>query len=174
VNLNLIRTGPWSALDRSRASAGVHLARVLFRQAGITIGRVLWYGIPAGGWAVIDSQTEVEQMMMAWSVSNDGVDCFLVSSTTTGWGGLAPPIGTCWKGSMVKDGVMVALYNGSVAWFGHALAHELGHFFGLPHVTGSTNLMFGRRLIPGTSISLDGSQIWFMNAFCAIKNGCPG
>ncbi len=174
ANLNLIRTGSWSTRDFRTASAGVHLARELYRQAGVTIGRVLWYTIPAGDLAVIDSQTEVEQMMMGWSVSNDGVDCFLVTRTLTGWGGLAPPIGTCWKDSIVKDGVMVALYNGSLAWFGHALAHELGHFFGLPHVTGSTNLMYERQLIPGTSILLDASQIWFMNAFCAIKDGCSG
>ncbi len=172
VNLNLIRTGAWSTGDMTRAGVGVHLARELYRQARVTIGRVLWYTIPAGGAAVINSQTEVEGMMMSWSVDNDGVDCFMVTRTTTGFGGLAPPIGTCLKDSIVKDGVMVALYSGSAAWFGHALAHELGHFFGLPHVGGSANLMFDGRLIPGTSTNLSGSEIWFLNAFCAIKDGC--
>lgn len=183
VNLNIIRAGTWSATQRDDMDAAIHKCRQIYWQGFITIGRVEYYSVPTAelnGNDIIEGRSEVEALTQAWSIPNDGIDCFIPTSAVFG---LSPVPGTCVKGMAAKDGILVPIAAAfqnppwtTTAQVARTFAHELGHYLGLlGHHDRTDNLMHqsaGEDVHLETSVELDAFQIAHINRHCAVHGAC--
>jgi hypothetical protein len=169
ISVNLIRVGSdeFTPADVTTISNAVGVLRSIYATAGLTLRRVVHYGIPtaqASGRDVINNVGEAETLTDEWTVPNNAVDVFLVRLYVGTVGGLSPVNGPCDKNAMGMDGVVVELSGGTT---GQVLAHEVGHYLGLDHVTGdSTNLMFPSVPNGGT---LTAAQASTVKSHCFIE-----
>jgi hypothetical protein len=144
VSVNLIRVGSeqFSSADEATINAAVTTLRNTYSTVGLTIRRVenwIISNAQAKGRDVIDSDSEAETLTDEWTVPNHNVDVFLVKLYVGAVAGLSPVAGPCDKDAKGMDGSVVELVGSTT---GLVLAHEVGHYLGLSHVTDSTNLMF--------------------------------
>lgn len=101
---------------------------------------------------------------MALRARPPAIDVFFVKSYVGGVAGLSPVPGPCDKDAKGMDGAVVELVGSTT---GLVLAHEVGHYLGLPHVTGSsTNLMFPSVPNGGTLTTAQGNT---MKSHCFIE-----
>ena len=157
VNLNIIRVGSenFTSADETTISNAIATMRTIYATVGFTIPTVENWVISlaqANGRDVIDDNGEAETLTDEWSVPNRSVDVFAVKLYVGPVAGLSPRPGPCNKDAKGMDGAVIEL-SGSLT--GVILAHEVGHYLGLPHTdSDSTNLMFpsvpnGGLLTPG-------------------------
>jgi Metallo-peptidase family M12B Reprolysin-like len=137
-NANIIRVGPFQAGDRAGLASAANHGSSIYRQVNLTANRVENNWMMTGDtapWEVIDSG-EADDLFQHASVNNDGVDLFIIRDYTGGTGASFTP-GDCSKGGNHDGVVMDRRYDGSgnLYWrgMGQTMAHEFGHYFGLPH-----------------------------------------
>lgn len=137
-NANLIRVGPFQAGDRAGLALAANHGSSIYQQVNLTANRVENNWMMTGDtapWEVID-KGEADDLFGHASVPNDGLDLFIVRDYTGGTGASFEP-GDCTKGGNHDGVVMDRRYDGSgnLYWrgMGQTMAHEFGHYFGLPH-----------------------------------------
>ncbi|MBM7800728.1 hypothetical protein JOE57_003649 [Microlunatus panaciterrae] len=134
----------FTADDETILSFAVNYTRAIYGSVGIAINRVEDYFISneqAGGYAVIDQDSEAEFLTSQWTVPNNAIDVFVVKLYVGGTAGLSPVKGTCNKDLPfpTMTGVVIELVD---VLTNQVLAHEVGHYLGLDHETDTTNLMY--------------------------------
>jgi len=169
IGLNIIRVGSenFTAANETEISNAINTFRNIYATVGVTLTRVENWIIPlarAGGRDVIDNDGEAESLTKEWTVPNHSVDVFVVKLYVGSVAGLSPVNGPCDKNAKGMNGSVVELITGLT---GNILAHEVGHYLGLPHVTGnSNNLMFPS--VPNGG-QLTASQGATVRAHCFIE-----
>ena len=145
ISINIIRVGNenFTSADLTTINNAVTTMRNIYATVGLSLRRVEHWIISvssANGRDVIDNDGEAEALTDEWTVPNNAVDVFAVKLYVGSTAGLSPVPGPCDKDAKGMDGTVVELIGGTT---GLVLAHEVGHYLGLNHVTGdSTNLMF--------------------------------
>jgi hypothetical protein len=136
-NLNLVRVGvnPQDLLlepeEEECIDCAVQLARDIYAQIGVGIGKVdRWYYIPYGSkYDVIDDDCEADELIDAYDLPADGIKVFFVTAWLGG--------GTVGRTDGDQDGSVVLVrshwWDNTFVATARALAHEMGHMFGLGH-----------------------------------------
>jgi Helix-hairpin-helix motif len=183
-HLNVIYVGAerFGEDDRQLVRDSVEVARSIYAQRDLGIGRVLEYAIPAaeaGRYVVVNDNGEARDLTNHWTVDNDGIDLFIVDVYEGSVVGYSPIRGPCEKNEnwwQIKDmtGTVVELYTTVPALLGSTIGHELGHYLGLSHVhspwtpNARMNLMFP---VASTSRNqLTANQADEMRDHCFMKN----
>jgi hypothetical protein len=145
LSINIIRVGSenFTSADATTINNAITTIKNTYATVGLSISRVERYTISladAKGRDVIDNDGEAEALTDEWTVPNNAVDVFFVKLYVGAVAGLSPVSGPCDKDAKGMDGSVVELVGSTT---GQVLAHEVGHYLGLSHVTGdSSNLMF--------------------------------
>ena len=169
VSINIIRVAPelFTPADAIDINNAIAVLRSTYATVGITLRRVERFFIPlasARGRETIDNNGEAEALTDEWTVNNHNVDVFFVRNYVGTTAGLSPVNGPCDKNAKGMDGAVVEM-SGSLT--GLILAHEVGHYLGLSHVTGaSSNLMFPT--VPNGGL-LTAAQGATMRSHCFIE-----
>lgn len=169
ISINVIRVGSdqFTSADLTTINNAITVLRNTYATIGLTLRRVEHYIITtaqANGRDVIDNNGEAETLTDEWTIRNNAVDVFFVKTYVGSVAGLSPVRGPCDKDAKGMDGAVVELIGGTT---GQVLAHEVGHYLGLPHLTGdSTNLMFPSVPNGGTLTTGQGNT---MKSHCFIE-----
>jgi hypothetical protein len=161
ISINIIRVGSeqFTSADLTTINNAITVLRNTYATVGLTLRRVENYIITnaqANGRDVIDNNDEAETLTDEWTVNNNAVDVFVVKLYVGSVAGLSPVNGPCDKNAKGMDGTVVELLGGTT---GQILAHEVGHYLGLSHVSDSTNLMFPSVPNGGTLTAAQGNTI---------------
>lgn len=146
VNVNIIRVADenFSATERTQIfNALRQTASSIYQAQDLDIGTIQTYAIStaqAGSKATINSNGEAEDLTGDWTVPNQAVDMFVVDLYTGSVAGLSPRPGPCDKDAKGMNGTVVEWLENQ-ATTGVIMAHELGHYLGLPHTSSTNNLM---------------------------------
>jgi hypothetical protein len=174
INVILVAVENFTAHEHENIARGVEITRAIFGSVGIRLLEPGWFAISArdaGGYAALDSNSEARDLTRDWTVSQQGVDVFIVRVfNSPEEAGLSPEPGPCSKGGK-SDGVVVAVNGGNDSDVGQLLAHELGHYLGLRHVT-FPNLMYPGVIAPYPPPfpELQPYQGDFMKLHCALRS----
>ena len=170
ISLNIIRVGSeqFTPDDETKISFAINYTRAIYGSVGISIIRVEDYFITneqAGGYAVIDQDSEAEFLTSQWTVANNAIDVFVVKMYVGATAGLSPRGGSCNKdlGFPEMTGVVVELVDVHI---NQILAHEVGHYLGLAHEDDTTNLMYEATPNGGLLTFLQGIK---MSTHCFIE-----
>lgn len=169
--------------DVVRIQYAIQVTRDVYAQAGIGIRRIYWRLIgmdSVGNYATITNKAEAEDLTDDFTGPNaDSLDVFWVQEILNA-GGWCNTDGPCNKnkgGEMT--GVVIELSMSSSRFAGILLAHEVGHYLGLPGATdGIANLMGsdvnnnGIDEINGNSTGITNGQASDMLEHCSILDPC--
>jgi len=192
-NLNVIRVGfdarPAASFDDDleKLDYAVYKTRSIYRQVNAGVGRVQHWFIDqadSNGRDDISSDDEAEALRDEWTVPNDGVDAFVVRNISASFVGISPVGGACDKDSK-DDGLLAGEINRTYDQIARTFAHELGHYFDLPHnhggspdcpdtTAGQNNLMAQTRCAISTrnSTLLTSGQGSTIRSHCLVKDDC--
>jgi hypothetical protein len=155
---------------------GLQMARDIYAQIGLGIRRVEWgYITPdeAGRHTKITSVIESTELTAEFSGRPGAIDIFAVQ-TMGAKAGRSPRNGTCNKSSLsTQSGVVLELAQ-HPRFTGIVIAHEVGHYIDLGHVSDPANLMCGpvpfhKRCNPSINqTSITASQAATMKEHCMI------
>jgi hypothetical protein len=171
-HINLIRVGEenFTNAERTRIfNALRNSAGTIYQQQDMDIGTIRTYVISvadAGGYVVINSNDEAEDLTGDWTVPNDALDMFVVRSYVGSVAGLSPVGGPCDKDAKGMNGNVIELQS-SQAILGIIMAHELGHYLGLSHTNEANNLM--RPTASTSNTVITNSQGNTMKGHCFIR-----
>ena len=168
LHMNFITVGDFAPADWNVTYQAVQIARDIYAQVDLGIGRIQWYSINGSG--VLDKD-DAEDLTSDWTVPNDGHDVFVVRQMTGGADGRSAVDGGCDKNGKGWSGSVVSLNSGANN-AGNTFAHEIGHYLGLDHVPDSGNFIGGN----GGSNSWTGIFSWQgdeMKQHCWMRAGCP-
>jgi len=199
VHLNVIAVGWWNEFSttngddaRRKTDFAIMRTRQIFDAVNLGVGRVDYRLIDrddANGADIIGSEGEADDLWDDWSVSNNGVDCFVPRSITDpDFIGLSPVGGDCDKGGK-NDGLIAGAINRGGATnagfdeFARTFAHEVGHYLSLPHNHGSScpsgsarnNLMAQTKCITidaRNAVTITSSQGSAARGHCMTRSGC--
>lgn len=166
LNIILVAGDSFTPAEIQKVRDSSVIMRQIFAQVSIGVDRVAWYEIStseAGIFAVIDSESEAEDLTDDWTIQNNSLDLFIVRSMN-GADGWSAVDGSCDKDSKGMTGSVVSL-NGSTANSGNTFAHEIGHYLGLNHIPDTGNFIGGN----GNSDSWTDIYVWQDNT---MKRHC--
>jgi hypothetical protein len=135
-------SGQFSQAETQGIQAAKDVMRELYAQISVGVRKLYWRYIPtaeAGAYSVVNA-SEATQLTEDFSGPNDGIDVFFVT-TVTDAGGWSKTNGSCDKDTQgERTGAVLELKNTDF-FTGVLLAHEVGHYLGLPHASDITNVM---------------------------------
>jgi len=173
--------GGSSVVTRAQAvniQTAIQRTRELYGQAPLGIRKLYWSRISvadAGSYINITDGSEAEDLTDDWNGPNDGIDVFFVQTigNAAGWSNSDGP---CNKDSICgRTGAVIEMRT-DLDFFGVLVAHEVGHYLGLPGGVGSGNMMGsdnnndGIDEISSSSTSINSSQASTMRSGCYVKN----
>ena len=156
----------------------IQRTRELYGQAPLGIRKLYWSRIgvdDAGSYINITDGSEAEDLTDDWNGDNDGIDVFFVQSigNAAGWSNSDGP---CDKDSICgRTGAVIEMRT-DLDFFGVLVAHEVGHYLGLPGGVGAGNLMGsdvnnnGIDEIDASSTAINSSQASTMRSGCYVQN----
>jgi hypothetical protein len=172
VDLNIVLVG-WEAFVPTglvEIEAALDHVRELYATVDLGIGKVLYFGISlddANGYEDIDSVAEADALRAEWGYAGKAIDAFFVLSWSGATVGRSPINGPCREQD--TDSALVVAIEESTSVTGNVLAHELGHYLGLPHHAEHANLMF--KNVPNGE-QLTSEQRQQMRKHCSVYSGC--
>lgn len=181
VGLDNFSFGGSSVVTRQQAQniqAAIQRQREIYAQAPLGIRKLYWSRISvsdAGSYVNITDGSEAEDLTDDWNGGNDGIDTFFVQSigNAAGWSNSDGP---CDKDSICgRTGAVIEMRT-DLDFFGVLVAHEVGHYLGLPGGVGSGNLMGsdnnndGIDEISSSSTNINSSQASTMRSGCYVKS----
>jgi hypothetical protein len=172
VHLNLIRVGieSFTPDDEAEIDGAVQNTRDHYEQVSLGVGRVLRFFVTtaeANGHEHISSDGEAEALTHDWTVPNDAIDLFLVTSLFPGLGH-SPIEGPCDKNGVRMNGCVVRLVGSPIST-GFAVARFAAQYLGLRDSDDNQNLMFNT--VPNGG-ELTPSQGANMRDHCFVNGGC--
>ncbi|CCH00329.1 hypothetical protein FAES_2320 [Fibrella aestuarina BUZ 2] len=163
--VNIIKVGDFGAQEHNDLYTAVDQMRQIYERRDITLRGVQRYIInnaQAGGFTVLDSETEFRNLLSGWSVQNDFVDVYVCQafnwSTFNGYAGDIPGP-TSKTGN--KDGIAVdktgftdasGVRRLNTAVLSQLIGHEVGHYLGLQHLEDTNNLMRSNTGVRGPNL----------------------
>ena len=176
LHLNIIHCG-FHLLDAVESESAdreldfaVHRTRQIYDQIGLGIARVQHFAIGGQhGTAVanIDNDGEASELCGAFSVDNNGADCFMVLTYAGNRVGSSRVSGCDKDGK--DSGVVVEITQGNNSLTAKALAHELAHFLGVEDHSDDENNLLSRS---PDGVELTGSQGGKILSHCFVTE-CP-
>jgi hypothetical protein len=164
--------------DLTKVQYAIQILRDIYAQADLGIRKIYWDRISvaeAGTYPNITDRDHAQALTNDFNRENDGIDAFWVQTIPSPRGGLSPRDGTCDKTSSgIFTGVVITLARRRRRT-GILLAHELGHYLGLPGGSSNTNLMGvagNPDNIDDVSTQVTSSQAEEMRAHCFVRPGC--
>jgi hypothetical protein len=180
--VNIIKVGDFGAQEHADLYAAVDQARQIYELRDITfrgVDRFIINNTLAGGFTILDSESEFRDLLSDWSVPNDFVDVYVVQqfqwSSYNGYAGDIP--GPASKGGD-KDGVAVdktGYVDGSGTnrldspTLAQLIGHEVGHYLGLSHVSDANNLMLANTGVRGPDLNYDQYRTMFPHGFMIFE-----
>ena len=132
------------SIDWMKIQFGTQVARDIFAQINLGIRRITWrliHHTEAQSYLQINNpKADANRLTRAYSGPGGGIDVFFVQ-TIDGFSGFAPEVPGPASKEESGSGVLVAIANRLGAWIGRNIAHEVGHYLGLPHIDRPQNLM---------------------------------
>ena len=167
--LNIIRVDAelWTNQERQDLINATLTTRTIYERRDVThdIDRWLIEHARAGGFGVINSESEARDLFEQWSASGSSIDVFVVHNIVgTGFDGLAGDIPGPTSHSGRESGVVASksgFVDGSgqkrlhVAYLGMLIGHEVGHYLGLSHTGETGNLMLSSSGETDTNLNYD-------------------
>ena len=142
INIIVLGVDRFADADDAVVDFALLRTRDIYGRAGICVRRIGWFGVPISEAAGLDQVTEIDQceeITHRWSAPGRAIDVFvpfrmrLAPSEGDVLGQSPAPAGGCDKSSKKMNGVVVCLYSAEIMPV--VLAHELGHYLGLSHVS---------------------------------------
>ena len=188
LNLILVSSEDFTDDQLGEIATGVEIMRDLYAAVDIGVGSAQSYSISrdqALPHLPILNNAEAMALTEEWTFPNTSIDIFVVMFLPGDLQGLSPGLctalstvwfgGTCKKDSATGWSGCVVAYQSNDDFdppgkiFGHALAHEVGHYLGLCHVLDENNLMYP--YVPNGG-QLTQVQADFMKKHCFMRYGC--
>lgn len=175
-NINAILVGDenftWD--DWRKTQYSIQFMRDIFSQVDLCVRKIRWQAIhaaDAGGYVTINSSAEAHDLTDDWNGPNGNyLDVFVVRSMTHA-DGVSAVDGPCSKDDKDEMTGSVVSLNGSDDNSGNTFAHEIGHYFSLPHVSDPNNFI-GNNGASDANTGITSSQGNKMKNHCYPKDIC--
>lgn len=194
IHLNIIRVGidNFSDAEIDNIDSAIFSARNIYRTRNLGIGRVEHFDVTsadADGKDDLGSEDEAEDLTHDWTVSNNGLDVFMVHNISADFVGISDIKGPCDKNDKGMNGVIGGEVNRTRSEVARTFAHEIGHYLGLRHnhnakpdcpdtTAGCNNLMAQTRCADScgggicVAVLLTSSQGSTIRSHCFVQDGC--
>lgn len=170
--------------EAGQCQHAIDVMRGLYALVGLGVRKLYWRYIPvdeATGYFSVNA-AEATDLTEQFSGPNDGIDVFYVNVVSDA-GGWSNESGPCDKDAKGRTGAVIEIVTpvspGNNDFAGILLAHEVGHYLGLPHADDITNIMGddsdgdGIGSINSTSVKLTASQGTTMRSkACFVHGSC--
>jgi hypothetical protein len=181
VHLNIIRVGidNFTTAEVDRIDYAIFKARNIYRTVGLGIGRVEHWDVAAAdaqGFDDLGSEGEAEDLTLAATAPNNGLDVFMVDNISNpDFVGLSPEGGPCDKDDKDMNGVVGGEVNRGADAVARTFAHEIGHYLGLGHRNGEPDNLMCQTSDANSirnSVLLTDGQGDTVRGHCSVQNGC--